>query len=68
VHRVFVRNEADVGRHPGKPLAVKQIESRKDIDLTDLLCRHHVRHLNRPVATARLPLTDASDAGAGWSA
>ena len=47
VRRVLARHEADVGRGPGKPLAVGRLESREDRDPADLLRRHHAATLLR---------------------
>ena len=47
VRCVLARHEPDIRRHSGKPLALGQVETRKERDTTDLLGRHHVWHSRR---------------------
>ena len=52
VGRVLARHEADIGRHPGQPLAGVPIERREDRDRPDLVRRHHRRVLYHPAASS----------------
>jgi hypothetical protein len=50
VGRVLARQEADVGRRPGQPLAIRQAQSLEDFYSTDLVRRHHLGHCLRLVS------------------
>ena len=47
VGRVLTRDQAQVSRHPGQPLALAGVERREQSDATDLLGRYHVSNRSR---------------------
>ena len=50
--RVLAREQADVGRGAGEPLALRDVESRKDGDRRDVVCSDHQRQRYSPGAAA----------------